>query len=125
MDIFMRISNEVSIDRLSPGKKYIIDVNWNDTNTLRIERDYLLHGVFKRLEYVKGRAYSYDSGLSVLLSPSRINAIFDINGQTCKISSANRFYEQCHIHKDDIVAYYAIHCIQLPNDVKREIGKYL
>ena len=29
------------------------------------------------------------------------------------------------INKDDIVAYYAIHCIQLPNDVKREIGKYL
>ena len=49
----MRISNEVTIDRLIPENRYVIAINWNDTNTLRTEGYYLLHGTFKRIEFIR------------------------------------------------------------------------
>lgn len=120
----MRISNEVTIDRLIPGNKYVIAINWNDTNTLRTDGEYLLHGIFKRIEFIRGRTYSYDTGLSILLSPSRINAIFDVNGQTCKISSANRFFERYPVDEHEICSEYTIRYLHLPTDMKRVIRKY-
>jgi len=120
----MRISNEVTIDRLIPENRYVIAINWNDTNTLRTEGDYLLHGTFKRIEFIRGRTYSYDTGLSILLSPSRINAIFDINGQICKISSANCFFERYQVDEHEICTEHTIRHLNLPTDMKRVIRTY-
>ena len=84
----------------------------------------MLHGIFKRIEFIRGRTYSYDTGLNILLSPSRINAIFEINGQNCKISSANRFFERYNIGEHEICSEYTIRHLRLPTDMKRVIRKY-
>ena len=87
------ISNQVSIDRLIPGKKYIIAINWNTTNNLRIDKECLIYGTYVRYEYTRGRTRSFDSGLQLLLTPARTNAIFDIYGQHTKVSIMNKFFE--------------------------------
>lgn len=121
----MRLSNQLSAFKLVPGKRYIVEVAWNDTNTIRSDREYLLTGEFKRLEYIRGRTYSYDSGLDVLLAPSRVNAIFDFNGRNCKVSSANNFYEIFQPSGNLIASAYVLKKLKLPTDVKDMIKKLL
>ena len=121
----MRLSNQISVFSLIPGKRYIVEVVWNDTNTLRSDREYLLTGEFKRLEYIRGRTYSYDSGLDVLLAPSRVNAVFDINGRNCKVSSANNFYEIFQPSGNTIACAYVLNKLNLPLEVKTIIKKLL
>jgi len=121
----MHLKNQKTADKLQPGTKYMIAVTWNDTNTMCNNNEYFLCGTFKRIEYIRGRTHSYDSGLSILLSPSRINAIFDIGGQTCKISSMNSFYELQQPDRTDIYSEYVLQKLNLPFDVKHEIRKML
>ena len=121
----MRLSNQLSAFSLIPGKRYIVEVVWNDTNTLRNDREYLLTGEFKRLDYIRGRTYSYDSGLDVLLAPSRVNAVFDINGRNCKVSSANNFYEIFQPSGNSIASAYVLKKLKLPFEIKRMIKKLI
>lgn len=113
----MRLSNQISPHSLIPENEYLIAMNWNETNDLRFEPEYILRGKFLRLEYIKGRTYSYDTGLQILTNPSRINLLFDIHGMRCKISSANLFYE---IHKpteEELSSEYAIRTTRLPKEI--------
>lgn len=119
----MRISNQISIDHLEGEKKYIIAMNWNQTNDIRFEPECLVYGIFKRLEFIKGRTMSYDTGLQVLLRPSRINAIFEIAGSNYKVSSANTFYTIYQPTEQEISSQHAINGLPLPPELKREIRK--
>ena len=49
----MVISNQVSIDRLIPGKRYIIAINWNTANNLRIDDECLIYGTYVRYEHTR------------------------------------------------------------------------
>jgi len=119
----MIISNQVSIDYLVADKKYVIAMNWNQTNDMRFDPEGLINGTFKRLEFIKGRTMSYDTGLQILLRPSRINAIFEIAGQNYKVSSANTFYTIYQPTEQEICSEYSIRGLNLPPELKREIRK--
>lgn len=119
----MVISNQVSIDRLIPGKKYIIAINWNTTNNLRIDNECLIYGTYIRYEYTRGRTRSFDSGLQLLLTPGRTNAIFDICGQHTKVSIMNKFFEIYKPSLKELFEAYIFHQLNLPLDIKKHIRK--
>ena len=119
----MVISNQISVDRLNPGKKYIIAINWNTTNNLRIDNECLIYGTYVRYEYTRGRTRSFDSGLQLLLTPARTNAIFDIYGQHTKISIMNKFFEIYKPSLKELFEAYIFHQLNLPLDIKKLIRK--
>jgi hypothetical protein len=119
----MKVSNQVSIDNLVSEKRYIIALNWNQTNDMRFDSEYLVNGIFKRLEFIKGRTMSYDTGLQILLRPSRVNAIFELAGHSYTVSAANAFYKIYRPTEHEICSEYSIHRLPLPIELKREIRK--
>lgn len=110
---------------LIPGKKYYIDVFWNINNNLREVSGYSTVGTFVENNYVRGRTHSYDSGLQVLLSRSRIETTFNINGINKTVSSANNFYEILTPPEDKIAQSSYLFTLPLHNDIKKYITKYI
>lgn len=121
----MPLSKQLKIYDLVPGKRYMIDIQWNLTNDLRIPNSNYMIGTFLASNYVRGRTYSYDSGLRVLLSRSRLETEFNINGNKTIVSSVNKFYEILTPPKDIIEQVHKIFTLPLPNDIKKYICKYV
>ena len=121
----MPLSKQIKTYDLIPGKKYMIDIQWNLTNNLRIPNSNYMIGTFVASNYIRGRTHSYDSGLQVLLSRSRFELEFNINGNKTIISSVNKFYEVLTPPKDIIEQAYKIFTLPLPNDIKKYICKYV
>jgi len=121
----MPLSKQVNPCNLIPGKRYMIDIQWNLTNDLMVlNRDYMV-GTFLSSNYIRGRSYSYDTGLKVLLSRSRLETEFTIDGNKIIVSSVNKFYEVLSPPKDIIEKAHQIFTLPLPNDIKKYIHKYL
>ena len=89
----MPLSTVVSPHNLVPGKKYLIEVQWNLTNDLRLPATQTMIGTFLQSSYVRGRTCSFDTGLQLLLSRSRYETSFSIDGKSSIVSSVNKFYE--------------------------------
>ena len=121
----MPLSKLIKAYDLIPGKRYMIDIQWNLTNDLRIPNSHYMIGTFITSNYVRGRTHSYDSGLKVLLSRSRIETQFNISGIQTTVSSVNKFYEILHPPKDIISKIHEIITLPLPNDIKKYICKYV
>ena len=121
----MIIKNQLRSEQLIPGENYIIAIDWNYTNDFRNDQEYLVYGKFLRLEYIRGRTHSYDSGLQVLLSPSRINTIFRIDGQCCKISSVNKFYKIQKPLEVDILKECLLRTLPFDNYIRKKIRDML
>ena len=121
----MVIRNQLSSQQLKPGENYIIAIDWNHTNDFRNDQEYLVYGTFLRLEYIRGRTHSYDSGLQLLLSPSRINAIFRIDGQRCRISSVNKFYKIQKPFESEILNECLLRTLPFDNYIRKKIRDML
>ena len=115
----------LSPERLIPGEKYLVIINWNEQNNVRFDNEYSFFGTFERLQFVRGRTRSYDSGLQLLLSPSITNAIFNCNGRILPISSANTFYKIYRPLKKEIESEYFLRKMKICLDMKRMIRKYM
>ena len=115
----------LSLDRLVPGEKYLVIINWNEHGNFRFDNEYRFFGEFERLQFVRGRTRSYDSGLQLLLSPNRTNAIFNCNGRIVPISSANTFYKIYRPLKKEIESEYFLRKMKICLDMKRMIRKYM
>ena len=61
----MPLSKQIKTYDLIPGKRYMIDIQWNLTNDLRIPNSNYAIGTFLASNYIRGRTYSYDTGLQV------------------------------------------------------------
>ena len=120
----MPILKRTSVHNLIPDKKYFIEVQWNITNNLRIDNTYTLTGTFVKTKYIRGRTCSFDTGLQLLLSNSRFEVIFNINGINHVVSSVNKFYEIQNPPEDEIASVYAIYKLPLPIELKRIICEY-
>ena len=121
----MPLSKLIKAHDLIPGKRYMIDIQWNLTNDLRIPNSHHMIGTFITSNYVRGRTHSYDSGLKVLLSRSRIETQFNISGVQTSVSSVNNFYEVLTPPKYIIEQAHKIFTLPLPNDLKKYICKYV
>jgi len=121
----MPLSKIIKACDLIPGKRYMIDIQWNLTNDLRIPNSNYMIGTFLASNYIRGRTHSYDSGLKVLLSRSRLETEFNINGNKTIVSSVNKFYEILTPPKDIIKQVHTIFTLPLPNDIKKYICKYV
>ena len=121
----MPLTNPINACALQHGKKYMIDVQWNREGNLRFEASRPIFGTFIDHVYVRGRTRSFDSGLHILLSRSRYEAIFEINNSQHKVSCANKFYEILTPNDEEFASVYSIYTLPLPNDIKREISYYL
>jgi hypothetical protein len=116
-------SNLVSVQNLIPGKKYFIDVEWNINSDFRTDKGYSFIGIFVNSAFVKGRTYSFDTGLEVLLSRSRYEATFKIDGLLQTVSAANHFYERIEPTACEIASVYTIYT--LPTRMPIELKKYI
>ena len=123
--IIMPLSKLIKAYDLIPGKKYMIDIQWNLTNDLRISNSNYAIGTFLASNYIRGRTYSYDTGLQVLLSRSRLETEFNIDGNKTIVSSVNKFYVILTPPKDIIEKAHKIFTLHLPNDIKKYICKYI
>ena len=121
----MPLSNLIKTYDLIPGKRYMIDIQWNLTNDLRIPNSNYAIGTFLASNYIRGRTYSYYTGLQVLLSRSRLETEFNIDGNKTIVSSVNKFYEVLIPPKDIIEKAHKIFTLHLPNDIKKYICKYI
>ena len=115
----------LSLERLIPGEKYLVIINWNEHNNLRFDKEYKFFGIFERLQFVRGRTRSYDSGLQLLLSPSRTNAIFNFNGRSVPVSSGNCFYKIYRPSQKELQNEYFLRRLKICYDMKRLIRKYM
>jgi len=120
----MPLSNSISTHNLIPGKKYMIEVQWNLTNDLRLPSTYITIGTFIRSSYVRGRSQSFDTGLQLLLSRSRYESTFYIDGKIMVVSSVNKFYEILYPSPSDFEALRQLHSFCLPNDIKKYISSF-
>jgi hypothetical protein len=120
----MPLSNPINPHSLVPGKQYLIDIRWNITNDLMTLPSPSIIGTFIEHNYVRGRTYSYDSGLSVLLSRSRYESLFMVNGQQYTVSSVNKFYEILHPPIDILAKSYVLFRLPIHNDIKKYICKF-
>ena len=116
---------KISPHNLKIGKEYIIDVKWNLTNNLRYDKHNTFTGIFKKIFYIKPRTYSFDSGLKLLLTPSRYELEFEINNNYQRISTSNTFYEIHKISLQQLSSLAYIHKLNLPNEIKKNICQYL
>jgi len=114
-----------SLDRLIPDETYLVVINWNQTGDFRFDNEYRLIGKFIEHEYVRGRTRSFDSGLQILLTPNRINAIFESRGERIIISSANTFYKIVRPSKNDLQYEKMIRNMIFSNDIKNNIRSFL
>ena len=121
----MPILLKVSPQNLKIGKKYYVDVKWNLTNNLRVDNHYTFIGIYKNSFYVRGRTHSFDSGLQVLLAPSRYEIQFEINGIHQKVSSSNVFYEILNPSEKQIASISYLYQLKLPIELKKYISSYL
>lgn len=121
----MPLSKLIKAYDLIPGKKYMIDIQWNLTNDVRIPNSNYAIGTFLASNYIRGRTYSYDTGLQVLLSCSRLETEFNIDGNKTIVSSVNKFYEVLTPPNDIIDKVHKIFTLHLPNDIKKYICKYI
>lgn len=121
----MPLSKRIHVDNLKPGKKYLIEVQWNLTNNLRMLNTTVLTGTFVDYVYVRGRTRSFDSGLQLLLSRSRFEMVFNIDGVNRNISSVNKFYEILTPSQAELTSVYSIYKLPLPNDLKKEINYFV
>ena len=121
----MPLSKQIKTYDLIPGKRYMIDIQWNLTNDLRIPNSNYAICTFLASNYIRGRTYSYYTGLQVLLSRSRLETEFNIDGNKTIVSSVNKFYEVLIPPKDIIEKAHKIFTLHLPNDIKKYICKYI
>lgn len=121
----MPLSQSINAHNLNVGKKYLIEVQWNLTNDMRLHLPNPIVGTFIDHVYVRGRTRSFDTGLQIMLSRSRYEAIFDINGTHRKVSSANKFYEILIPNPYLFASVYSVYTLPLPNDLKKEISYFL
>ena len=89
----MPLSAQVFAKNLKPGKKYVIELQWNITNDLRMPKTYTMMGTYVQADFVRGRTQSFDSGLKVLRTRSRYETTFNVDGKEITVSSVNKFYE--------------------------------
>lgn len=120
----MPLSNAVSSHNLIPGKKYMIEVQWNLTNDLRLPNNYTMIGTFIQSYFIRGRTRSFDTGLQLLLSPSRYQTSFNIDGNPRIVSSVNKFYEIIVPSPSEFDALRQIYSLPLPNDIKKYIYSF-
>jgi hypothetical protein len=120
----MPILKRTSVHNLVPNKKYFIEVQWNIKNNLRIDNNYTLTGIFVKTSYIRGRTCSFDTGLKLLLSNSRFEVIFNVDGIDHIVSSVNKFYEIVNPPVDEIASIYAIYKLPLPIELKRIICEF-
>lgn len=121
----MPISKIIKAQHLVPGKKYLIDVQWNLTNNLRMQTSDAIIGVFVRNTYVRGRTGSFDSGLQILLSRSRYESTFIVDGEETTVSAVNKFYEVITPSAREFAMVRNIYALPLPLDLKKVISKYV
>jgi len=114
-----------SIEKLIPGEKYLVVVNWNSDSNLFIQNEYLMFAKFMRLDFRKRRTRSFDSGLQILLQPSRINAIFEYGSMHHSLSSANLFYKIIKPTSESIASEFIIRKLPLNHDVIGIIRSFL
>ena len=120
----MPILKRTSVHNLVPNKKYFIEVQWNIKNNLRLDNNYTLTGLFVKTSYIRGRTCSFDTGLKLLLSNSRFEVIFNVDGIEHIVSSVNKFYEILNPPVDEIASIYAIYKLPLPIELKRIICEF-
>lgn len=121
----MPISKIINAHNLVPGKKYLVDVHWNITNDLRMPTSYAIIGIFKHNTYVRGRTGSFDSGLQILLSRSRYESTFLVDGEERTVSSVNKFYEVLTPSAREFAMVRNIYSLPLPLDLKKIVGRYV
>ncbi len=121
----MPLSKPISVHRLIPDKRYLIEVQWNIENNVRMPTSTILEGIYIESEFKRGRSMSFDTGLEILLSRPRIEAKFMINGTIQIVSSVNKFYEILEPDPLDFAKVQAIYSLPLPNDIKKEINYYV
>lgn len=120
----MPVSKHVSPQNLQPGKHYLIHVQWNRTNDVRMPMGYMTRGTFVKNTYVRGRTGSFDTGLQILLSRSRYETTFSIDGEEQVVSSVNRFYEILTPAPDEFSKVSVIYKLPLPTVLKQLICQY-
>ncbi len=113
------------MDNLIPDETYLVVINWNQSGNFRFDNEYRLIAKFIRHDYIRGRTRSFDSGLTVLLTPNRVNAIFESRGDRISISSANTFYKIIRPSKKEIQHEKIIRSITLPQESKSLIRSFL
>jgi len=121
----MPLSKPINVHNLVPDKRYLIEIQWNIENNVRMLRSTILEGIYIESEFKRGRSMSFDTGLEVLLSRPRIEAKFMINGQIHRVSSVNKFYEILYPDEKDFTIMSTIMSLPLPNDIKKEINYYV
>lgn len=120
----MPLSKSIPPPNLVSGKQYLIDIQWNVTNDLMTSNGQSIMGTFIEHRYVRGRTYSFDSGLAVLLSRSRYESIFLVNEHEMVVSSVNRFYEVLTPPDDIIAKSHVLFRLPFHNDIKKYICKF-
>ena len=121
----MPLSKQIYQHNLKPAKKYLIEIQWNITNNLRLDKSVSFIGTFVGYVYVKGRTHSFDSGLQVLTSRSRYEAVFNVDGVQRNVSTVNKFYEVLIPNPIQFANVYRIYTLPLPNVLKREVRHFL
>ena len=121
----MPLSNRINVHKLLAGKKYLIELQWNLTNTVRNDQPIILTGKFVENIYVRGRTRSFDSGLQLLTSRPRIETVFNIDGCNHTVSSVNKFYEILIPKPVEFMSVYSIYRLPLPFVLKREIRYFI
>ena len=120
----MPLSKQISSHNLIPGMKYLVDIQWNITNDLRLPTNHIVTGTFIGSSFVKGRTLSFDSGLQVLRSRSRYEMSFLIDGEPCKLSSANKIYEIITPPLCEIAGMCKLYKLPFNNDIKKYIYSF-
>ena len=121
----MPLSKPISVHRLVQNKRYLIEIQWNIENNVRMPTSTLLEGIYIDSVFRRGRSMSFDTGLEILLSRPRIEVKFMINGTIQIVSSVNKFYEILEPDPLDFAKVQAIYSLPLPNDIKKEINYYV
>ena len=68
----MPLSKPISVHRLVPNKRYLIEIQWNIENNVRMPTSTLLEGIYIESEFRRGRSMSFYTVLEILLSRPRI-----------------------------------------------------
>jgi len=121
----MPLSKPISVHRLVPDKRYLIEIQWNIENNIRMPTSTILEGIYIESVFKRGLSMSFDTGLEILLSRPRIEAKFMINGTMQIVSSVNKFYQILEPDPLDFAKVQAIYSLPLPNDIKKEINYYV
>jgi hypothetical protein len=121
----MPLSSQINVHKLVPNKRYVIEVQWNLTNDMRMPTETILTGTFIDATFKRGRSRSFDTGLVILLSRPRFETRFRINGEIQIVSSVNRFYEILNPNPIEIANVSTIYKLPIPNDLKKIVNYYI